>query len=378
MGTVILDTERQKSAKKYARIRIRLMLVDLVIAGIYTIAWLAFGWAISLKDSLARITSSDWILVALFGIVFGGSSLILNLPMAYYQEYVLPHQFGTSNQTIQGWISDQVKGILIGGILGGVILEIIYAILRIAPDTWWIWASAILILFSVLLANLAPVILMPLFNKYVPLGEEHADLANRLVRLAERSKTSIQGVYQFDLSRRTKAANAALTGLGRTRRIILGDTLINEFSPDEIETVLAHELGHQVNHDIPLSILFQSVMTIVMLYLASLGLTWGVRFFGFQGPADIASLPVLFLIVGIYSLITMPLGNGFTRWRERKADEYAIRTTRNGPAFASAMTRLANQNLSEIDPDPLEEFLLFSHPALKKRIQMAEQELDAR
>ena len=141
-----------------------------------------------------------------------------------------------------------------GGVLGVLVLEVIYAVLRAFPDTWWIWAAAILLVFSVLLANLAPVLLMPLFNKFVPLGEEHQDLADRLMRLGERAGTKVQGVYKFDMSRRTKSANAALTGLGTTRRIILGDTLLNEFTPDEIETVLAHELGHHVNKDIPLSI----------------------------------------------------------------------------------------------------------------------------
>jgi STE24 endopeptidase len=252
-----------------------------------------------------------------------------------------------------------------------LILEIIYAVLRAAPDTWWLWAAGILLVFNVLLANLAPVLLFPIFYKFQPLGEEYAELAARLVRLAEKAGTRVQGVFKFDMSRRTKAANAALTGLGNTRRIILGDTLLSEFTPDEIETVLAHELGHQVHKDIPLGIAIESATTLAGLYLASLGLRWGAAALGFAGSADIATLPLFMLVMGAYGLLTMPLTNAYSRWRERLADAYALRATGNGPAFASAMTRLANQNLADADPEAWVEFLLHSHPALSKRIAMA-------
>jgi STE24 endopeptidase len=191
------------------------------------------------------------------------------------------------------------------------------------------------------------------------------------MRLAERAHTRVKGVYQFDMSRRTKAANAALTGLGNTRRIILGDTLLNEFTTDEIETVLAHELGHHVHKDIPVGMAVETVTTLIGLFLASLVMSWGVKVFGFQSVADPAAMPLLMLALGVYSLITMPVTNGYSRWRERRADEYALETTRMPEAFATAMTRLANQNLSEAEPEPWVEWLLYSHPALSKRIEMA-------
>jgi STE24 endopeptidase len=150
---------------------------------------------------------------------------------------------------------------------------------------------------------------------------------------------------------------------------------LNEFSADEIETVMAHELGHQVNKDIPMGIIFGSITTMVGLYLASVGLNWGVKVFGFSGPADIAAFPLFVIVLGFYSLITMPLENGFSRWRERRADEYALSLTHNGTAYASALKRLANQNLSDADPEAWVEWLLYSHPALGKRIAMAEQEI---
>lgn len=373
MNTAQLDPDRQKKAKEYSRVSRRLMLVDLALTALYALAWLLAGWSAGLRGWLAGYTTNPWLLVALFAAVFGGVYYLIDLPLSYYSGFVLPHRFGQSNQTLRGWIGDQVKGLLVGGLLGLLVLEVIYAVLRAFPDLWWLWAAGFLLVFQVVLANLAPVLLMPLFYKFIPLGEEHEELARRLVRLSQQAGAQVKGVYKFDMSRRTKAANAALTGLGGTRRIILGDTLLNEFTADEIETVLAHELGHHVNRDIPLMIAFETLTTVVGLWLASLALRWGVNAFGFDGVGDIAALPLFMLVMGAYGLATMPLGNAFSRWRERLADRYALEATRNGPAFASAMTRLANQNLAEVDPEPWVEFLLYSHPALEKRIRMAEQ-----
>ena len=385
MEQLSLDPERQKKAKLYARIRRRLFLVDVLVGGAYALAWLLLGPSIVLKATLLTLitdngslttdnwslTTDHWLLVALFGAVFGGIYYLISLPLSYYAGFVLPRRFELSTQTHRGWVGDQAKIVLLAAILGGMILEVVYAVLRAAPETWWLWAAGLLLLFEVVLANLAPILIAPLFFKFVPLGEEHADLAQRLIRLAGRANTKVRGVFKFDMSRRTKTANAALMGLGNTRRIILGDTLINEFTPDEIETVLAHELGHHVNKDIPLGILVETALTVGGLYLASLALNWGVTVFGFDGPADIAALPLFALVMGAYGLITMPLGNAYSRWRERRADEYALRATGNGPAYASALTRLANQNLAEVDPEPWVEVLLYSHPALSRRIAMA-------
>lgn len=372
MSEVTLDPEKQEKAKEYAHIRRRLMVADLALGGIYAIVWLISGWSIDLRNYLLGLTSNDWLIVAGFVLIFGGIYFLIDLPLGYYSGFILPHRYGLSTQTFKGWIWDLVKGVSVGGVLGLLVIEIIYFVLRISPELWWLWAGLILLFFNVILANLAPVLLMPLFFKFVPLEEEHADLVARLLTLAERAGTSVRGVYKFDMSRRTKAANAAIAGLGNTRRIILGDTLLNEFTTDEIETVLAHELGHQVHRDIPQGILVESVITLGGLYLASLGLLWGVTAFGFEGVSDVAALPLFGLIIGVYGLVTMPLGNAYSRWRERMADAYALQLTGKGSAYASALTRLANQNLAEADPEPWVETLLYSHPALGKRIAMAE------
>jgi STE24 endopeptidase len=377
-----LDPERQHQAKIYARLRRRLMLVELVIGGLYMLAWLVFGWSSALEAWLSNYTSNPWLLVAGYALVFGGLYYLISLPLSYYEGFILPHRFKLSTQTLGGWVLDQLKGLLVGGVLGLLLLELIYALLRAAPDTWWFWAAILLLFFNVILANLAPVVLFPIFNKFSPLAEEYSELAERLVRLSERARTHIKGVYQFDLSRRTTAANAALTGLGSTRRIILGDTLLQNFSSDEIETVLAHELGHHVHRDIPLGVLVGSLLTLVGFYLAGLVMAWGVAALGFDSPGDIAALPLLAIVISLYGLVTMPLENAFSRWRERGADQYALQATGNGQAYASALRRLADQNLAEADPEAWVEILLYSHPALSKRIAMAEayavQSMDSR
>jgi STE24 endopeptidase len=215
-------------------------------------------------------------------------------------------------------------------------------------------------------------LIAPIFNKYVPLGDEHADLAERLLKLAVHANTKVKGVFKYDMSKRTKAANAALAGIGNTRRIVLGDTLINEFSTDEIETVLAHELGHHVHKDIPFLIGFGTVVTLVGLYLASLAMNWAVAYFGFTSIADPAAMPALELILGAYGLILMPLENAVSRWREHMADEYSLSTTGKKEAFASAFTRLANQNLGEVDPERWVVVMFYSHPPLGERIALAQ------
>ncbi len=346
-------------------------MADLALSTALTLAWLLLGWSRWLTAWLAGLTPNDWLRVAAFGALFGLFFTVAGLPLEYYSGFVLPHRYGQSTETLAGWVKDQLLGLGLGALLGLPMLEGVYWALRATGGTWWLWTAGGLVTFSVIFSVLAPVVIMPLFNKYTPLGEEHAELAARLTALAQRAGTQVRGVYRFDLSRRTKAANAALTGLGQSRRIILGDTLLNEFTADEIETVIAHELAHHVHRDIPLGLLVSALSSLVGLYLVSLVLQWGTAFFGFAGPADIAALPLLVLALGLFGLVTLPLNNAFSRWRERRADLYALRATRKPAAFASAMTRLANQNLADADPERWVVWLLLSHPPIRDRVALA-------
>ena len=369
--TIRIDPQKQEKAKEYSRISRRLWVLETLWSGIYACLWLFLGWAGGLKDILEQQINHFWLLVAVFVILYGLLDGLLSLPLTWYSGFFLPHRYEMSDQTLKDWILDELKGLAVGGVLGIILIEVVYLLLRNFSETWWLWASAAMLLFNVLLVNLYPLLIAPLFNKYVPLGEEHADLEERLLKLAGKTGTNIQGVYKFDMSRQTRAANAGLSGIGNSRRIVLGDTMLNEFTPDEIEVVLAHELGHQVSHDIPKGIAVGTLTTLLGFYLASLGLKLGVNYFGFEGVWDIAALPLLNMAIGFYSLLILPVSNLLSRRQERKADLFALETTGKTEAFISAFTRLANQNLAELEPEPWVEFLLYSHPALSKRIKMA-------
>ncbi len=367
-----LDLEKQKQAKEYARIKRRFWFVDQALNFAYLGAWLAAGWSLALRTWLGDSISNQWLLLPVFVLIFGGIYALITLPIGYYTGFVLPHRFGQSNQLLKDWLIDELKGLVIILPIGLLLLELLYLALYAAGSLWWLWAAIGLLVFQVLMVNLAPILIMPIFNKFIPLGQEHAELAERLMNLAKKANTKVQGVFKFDMSKRTKAANAALTGLGNTRRIVLGDTLINEFSLDEIETVLAHELGHHVHKDIPLLIGFGTLTTALGLYLASLAMDSAVAFFGFSSVSDVAALPALMLILSIYGILTMPLENSFSRWRENLADDYALASTGKKEAFATAFVRLANQNLGEIDPEKWVVWLFYSHPPLNERIAKAQ------
>jgi STE24 endopeptidase len=377
--SVLLDPERQKRADQYARIRRRLWALNLLLNGLYLGLWVGMGWAVEIRKTLIPyaaerfgITLPWWVELVLFAAILFGPWIILTLPLDYYSGFVLPHRFDLSTQTLRGWLSDMAKGAALGMIIGTPLLLAFYGTIRLAPKTWWIWAAAGYTLVTAILTTIAPILLMPIFFKFKPLGEEHSELAERLTHLAQSAGTYVQGVFTFDMSRRTRAANAALVGLGRTRRIILGDTLLSEFTSDEIETVMAHELAHHVHKDILISLVVQTCFNFLAFYLSAVMLNWTVNQTALTGVDDPAGLPFIGLLLGILSLLTMPISNAFSRWRESIADDYALEATRKPIPFASAMTRIANQNLAEVDPERWVVLLLYSHPPLKSRIEKAQ------
>lgn len=362
-----IDRERQREAKAFARLRHRLLALEMVLGGCFVLALLGSGLSGMWQRWALAWTSQPVLVVAAYFLLFYVTYTVVMSPLEYYGGFRLPHRYGLSNQTLGGWLADQVKGGLIGLGLGLVIVEVVYSLLRTMPHLWWLIAAVFMLLFTVVLASLTPVLLVPLFYKLTPLDD--AELAARLERLAQRADRSVRGVYTVNLSSRSKAANAMVMGLGSTRRIVLGDTLYEDYQADEIEAIMAHELGHQARHDLWWGLAVQSVLTLVGLYLAHLALSWGVSVWGFSGPEDVSTMPYLALLMGVFLVVSTPLANAFSRWRERLADDYALWITGNPRAFVSAMVRLANQNLADVDPEPWVELLLHSHPALGKRIR---------
>jgi STE24 endopeptidase len=224
--------------------------------------------------------------------------------------------------------------------------------------------------FFVLLANLAPVLIFPIFFKFKPL--ENPSLRERLLELSRRAGTRVKGVFEWKLSEKSKKANAALMGLGNTRRIILSDTLLEQFQDEEVEAVLAHELGHHVHHHIWQSIALQGAATFVGFYLIHRTLDWLGPHFGFQGAGDFANLPLLALVTTVLSLVLLPAVNSYSRALERQADTYALRAIPSPGPFISSMEKLADLNLAERQPNPWIEFIFHSHPSIQKRNEFAE------
>ena len=365
-----IDRGRQEEAKSLAKLRHRLMAVELALGGFFAVALILSGLAQTLKVLVQSSTGRPMLVVAGYFFLLTVTYSVLTFPLEYYGGFRLPHRFGLSNQTLREWLVDEAKSGLLGLALGLIVVETVYFLLGALPDWWWLVTAGLMLVFGVIMANLAPVLLVPIFYKLKLLEDE--SLEARLKSLAERARTTVRGVYTIDLSSKTKAANAMVMGLGNTRRIVLGDTLLDHYRSDEIETILAHELGHQSRHDLWWGLLLQSLLSVGGLYAANLALRWGVQVLGYSGLDDVASMPFLALVMGAFLAVTTPLINAFSRWREWMADEYALRITDKPRAFVSAMVRLANQNMADVDPEPWVEFLLYSHPAVGKRIRRGE------
>jgi STE24 endopeptidase len=358
-------------ARRYNRIRRRLSIADFLLGMALLVALLAFGWSAGLRDLSYRLAAQNYALAVFIYVFFlTTGAKLLGLPLDVYS-YRLEHRFHLSNQKVGAWIRDQLKGWAVGLALGALLVELLYFALRQWPQWWWVIAWAGFILLSVVLAQIAPIVLFPIFYKFRPLEDE--ELKARLTRLSERAGTRVRGVYEWKLSEKTKKANAALMGLGRTRRIVVADTLLEHYTHDEIEAVLAHELGHHVHRHIFKGILLQVVVTLVGFWAADAALRYAVYDLQmFAGLSDFANLPLLALVSTALSLALLPALNAYSRYNERQADRYSWQSIASVAPFISSMNKLADQNLAERTPSRLVEFFFHSHPPIAKRIAAAQ------
>jgi len=287
-----------------------------------------------------------------------------------YYAFRLERNFQLSTQRIRSWLWDEAKGFLVGLALAGIVVELLYFMIRESPQHWWLITWAIFMALFILMAQLAPVVLLPIFYKFEPLDNE--DLRRRLVLLSEHAGTRVRGIYRWKLSEKSKKANAALTGLGNTRRIILADTLLDNYAPEEIEAVLAHELGHHVHRHILKSVFVQAATTLLGFWAANWVLHYAVDHHLFEELSDFANLPLIAITATMLSLMLMPALNAYSRYNERQADRYAFESIASVEPFISSMNKLAQQNLAERTPSKWVEVLFHSHPAISKRVAAAE------
>ncbi len=291
-------------------------------------------------------------------------------PIAWYSGFFLERRYGLSNERFAAWMRDQVKSLAIGLVIASGAALIVYGVIAFSPRRWWLTAA---LAFAALIAGLTqitPVLLLPIFYRVKPLERE--SLRARLLALAERAGARVLGAYEWGLGDKTKKANAALAGLGVTRRILVSDTMLAEYSDEEIEVVLAHELAHHVHGDIWKGIVFESVLIVAGFCLAARVLAMLAAPIGLRDVADIAGLPLLLLAAGAVSLVMVPIAHAMSRGYERSADRFALDLTRNPDAFISAMRRLGAQNLAEEHPSKIVQWLFYSHPPLGERIAAAQ------
>ncbi len=363
----LVNPERQQKARSYGAARRRLTLLSALIGLLYPLVWLVTGAHLRLDEALTPSLSNRILRALVFYIIFGFGWWLVHLLVDIPAHY-LARAYGLSTQNWEDWVTDQVKTALVAAPIGGLIVVAIYALMSTGDTQWWLWAALVIVTVQAVLTIVGPVLIAPLFFRFDPLDND--ELRERFLRLAERAGVRATNVYRFDMSRRTRAANAAVIGMGATRRIVVADTLIESFPPDEAETVLAHELAHHVHRDMVWGFMVNTLIVFITLWAVAQGLAWAEAR-DLLNAASPQSLPLMLLIVTLCLWILGPAVNLWSRTREMLADLFAINITGKGETYARALARLADQNLAELWPPRWYVWLFGSHPPLGERIAMA-------
>lgn len=366
------DEERARERARRGRL---LFLASFLYEGVLVFGFLALGGTRWLAGLVARF-GGRWVLAlaAVLGILTLADT-VLTFPLDYYSGFIFEHQYGLSNQTTWQWLRDYLVNGAVGLVIGFPLLVLIYGIFRRAPQTWWAWVTAISVPVSIFFMLISPVFIAPLFNKYTPVKDE--TLRQEILAMARQQGIHAQDVYQVDASRQSNAVNAYVNGFGPTQRIVLFDTLIKDFTHEEIEYVMAHEMGHYVLRHIYQGILFSILGTLIGSFALYRSSQWVLRRFGaklgFTALGNPASYPLLAALALIVSLIAYPIGNAFSRNLEWQADRFAAQTFPHWDAGISAFRKLGKINVAEENPPHWVEVLFYSHPSLAARIHALEE-----
>jgi STE24 endopeptidase len=359
----------EDKATRYHRLRRQATLAGVAMKVALLAGLLASGAAATLRDRAWQVSSSWFLAAATYAAWLALLLGLIDVGVDAYRELIVERRYGLSRRPARQWVSSRVGGgvvILLGEVAAGVV---VLAAVRFLPGAWWVVVASLLSLWLVGLAWVAPVVLLPMAYDVVPLNRP--SLTARLLRLADRAGADVVGVFEWRLGHLTKKANAMLAGLGRTRRILVSDTLLADHSDDEIEVILAHELAHLVHRDTWTSLALHIVTLTVACRAAALVLAPSARVLGLTGPNDLAVLPVMALTAGLVAALAQPLSHALSRWHEVRADRYALEATGNPDAFVSSVRRLGAQNLSDERPTRLVHWLFATHPSVPERIAAA-------
>ncbi len=358
-----------KKAKDYQRIRQVLTLVQLVWTPVVLFIVLLTPLTFFFDDLASGWIANPYLHVALYTLLFFLYLTVVDFPLGFYSGFILEHRFGLSNQSLAAWFGEYLKRTLLSL---GLMLPLIVGLYSLIWhfEAWWVLAWAGYAVVSYVLGKIFPVWIVPLFYRYGKV--EEGTLKKRILDLAARYGMPVENVYSLNLSKTTKKANAAFMGMGKTKRVVLSDTLLEHFTEDEIETVVAHELGHFKHRDILKQLAFGMVTSFAAFWIAFRLMEYAAPLFGFSGAEDVAALPLLFLVFYFFGLVLMPIQNGFSRILERAADRFALKAFPRADVFITCMEKLGKVNLADPEPNPVIEWFFYDHPAIGKRIQMAQ------
>lgn len=360
------DEERQALARTLRWKRAQVSVYRLFVLGIFLFL-LVTGWSSALRD-WAESNPYSWLAPTLYLAVLFLLGTLLTAPFSYLGGYRLEREFNLSTQSFRSWVLDRIKGLALG--LAAVVAagNVLLWLLASQPVWWWALAWALGIVVSLILGFLAPIVIAPLFFRFRPLQD--AALRARFEALAAKAGVPVIGVFEMAASAKTRRSNAMVVGFGRTRRVVVTDTLLHDFTPEETESVLAHELGHQHAHDLVQGVGVGAAFSLVMWSFAGWTYATTGAFFRFS-LADMAGLPLLLFWSGLVSTALGPLELVYSRHRESRADRFALEVTRNSAAFESAMVKIHDRNLGFAYPKPVEKWLFYSHPPAEERVEMA-------
>ena len=354
------------SAKKYNNIKLAIGIGEGIVSFILLLLFVYLGYSLELENFLSNYFSNSYLLFISFLFAIGIAGSVISFPVSWYSGFYLEHKYNLSNQTFVKWIWENFKGLLVSLTIGIPVLLTFYYILNTFYSLWWLPFAIIMFFISVVLSQIFPILIFPIFYKVTPI--EDKTLKEKIKSLGQKAGINVENIYKFNMSKNTKKANAAFTGLGKTKRIILGDTFLDSYSTEEIETVIAHELGHYKKKHIVKNIFIGTASSFLTLFIIALLYQNSLSWFGFDSITQVAALPLLALWSMLIGIIQTPLGNILSRKFEYEADEYAVIETKNPLAFKNTLEKLTDQNLGDKEPHPFVEWFFYSHPSIKNRI----------
>jgi STE24 endopeptidase len=364
------QTEGAKDrAVRYSGLKYALSLIETACLLLLISLFLKLGLSQALAAWILKAGANKFLNLALYLLVASLAYYLLSFPLHFYHSYVLERKFSLSVQRVSSWFKDELKAGLLSYVILFILFSVFYQALKYFIHSWWLVMSLFWIFFNIILTRLTPTLIIPMFFKYKKISDEPLRL--RILRLAEKMRVPVLDCFEIDFSKKTLKANAAFVGSGKTRRVILADTLKDKYTPDEIEVILAHEFAHyRLRHLLKL-VLLSCLITAVYFYLIFISSSYALELFGLDSLWAVASSPVVMLYFLLLGLITQPFTNYVSRRFERDADKMALEVVGSKGAFISVMNKLAEQNLADRNPHPLIKFFFFDHPPIDERIATA-------